>query len=195
MWGSSRSCLREGDELGVEGGPRIGCVLSNGAQHPRRDRAVIGTASFSGPRKGDRWTRSQPGSPGKNKRTLAWNRTEDKVAYIPGPGSIPEERPVSQASRDRAKHEYLWNTVWVRLRCPAWTKTETPDQCVEACGEVPGDTSQDLLVCSEPWQSVSFPIHPAYSRIAACTVTAKEISPAHIQIIDWCKGTCLFSFT
>ena len=45
--------LHERDELGAEGGPRAGCALSSGAQHPSRARAVIGTASLSGPSKGD----------------------------------------------------------------------------------------------------------------------------------------------
>lgn len=46
--------LREGDELGAEGGCRAGCALSKGATAHKQGQGVIGPASVSGPRKGDR---------------------------------------------------------------------------------------------------------------------------------------------
>lgn len=186
--------LHEQPELGAEGGTRAGYALSNRVTRPSRAKTMTGTASLSGPRKGDSWARAQPGSPGKDKRRQSWNGCLHPRSEI-NPGRAASDSGQLRQRQEQAPLKHDWNTTWARLRSPAWAKTETPEQCTETCGDAPGAVSQDLPVWSERWQSVSVPIQPACSHVTNCRVTAGEISPAHIKMVDWGQRTCLNSLT
>lgn len=175
--------VREQQELlhgGMSWEPRLAPA------HPSRIRAAIGTASLVV--RG--WVTDEPGPSQEAQARIKGDGTRDKVAYAPGLGSVPEKQLGGQVSRDRSRYKYLWHTAQASLRHPGWTKPE-----VNVQKHVPGDASRDLVLCSELWQSVRFPIHPAYSPVTNRTVRAKEISPAHIKIVDWGKQTCLISLT